>query len=384
MRRVARTDPAVLARWWWTVDRWALLALFSLITVGIVMSFAASPAVAERLGLPGLHFVARHVVFAGLAAALMLMVSLMTPERLVHLSLVLLLGATLAMVAVLLVGNEVNGARRWIQLPGFSLQPAELFKPAFAVICARLFAMRAETGRWRGHLMATLLAGLGIGLVVLQPDLGMAVMIAAIWGVEFFVAGLPFLATLLLAALACGGLVLAYFALPHVASRIDRFLDPAAGDTYQIDRSLEAVRAGGLLGTGPGEGTVKQYVPDAHADFVFAVISEEFGVLFAVLVIGLFAFVVIRGLARTGRSGSMFVMVATSGLLAQFGLQALINMGSTLSIIPTKGMTLPFISYGGSSMLAVALGMGMVLALTRSHVGPLQDPRPVPRRRVLA
>jgi cell division protein FtsW len=199
----------------------------------------------------------------------------------------------------------------------------------------------------------------------MQPDLGMAFVVSAVWFTQFCMAGLSLAWAGLFALLGMVALIGAYLSFPHVASRVDRFLDPASGDSYQIDRALEAFMNGGLFGRGPGEGTVKQYIPDAHADFVFAVAGEEFGLIACLAILGLFAFVVLRGLTRLLQERNLFVLLAASGLLVQFGLQALINLASTVRLMPTKGMTLPFLSYGGSSLLALAIGMGMLLALTR-------------------
>jgi cell division protein FtsW len=202
-------------------------------------------------------------------------------------------------------------------------------------------------------------------LLLLQPDVGMTIVVAAVWGVQLFLAGLPMVFVTLVAIVFLSGVVGAYFAFHHVQERIDRFIDPAAGEGYQVTRSLEAFRSGGLFGLGPGEGHVKEVLPDAHSDFVFAVAGEEFGVIVCLIIVGLFAFVMMRGFARLLRENDLFVLLAATGLLTQFGLQVLINTASALNLIPTKGMTLPFISYGGSSVLALAIAMGMVLALTR-------------------
>src|SRR3546814_573654 len=204
-------------------------------------------------------------------------------------------------------------------------------------------------------------------MLLAQPDLGMAVIVTAVWGIQFFLAGLPMILVVGLAALGAAGLVGSYFLFSHVASRIDRFLDPSSGDSYQIDRSLEAFMNGGLWGTGPGEGTVKLYLPDAHADFIFAVAGEEFGLFWCLVLVALFAFIVLRGFFRLNDDGNLFVVLAGAGLLVQFGLPDLINMGSTLHLIPTKGMTLPFVSYGGSSLIALGIGMGM-MQIGRAHV----------------
>jgi cell division protein FtsW len=273
------------------------------------------------------------------------------------------------LILTLLVGQEIKGATRWISVAGFSVQPSEFAKPFFAVVTAwMLAAQKAEEGIPGTRIAVGLWLAL-VGLLMLQPDVGQTFVVSSVWGLQLFLAGLSLVWVVLIAVVGASSLFGAYFVLPHVAARIDAFLDPAAGDRYQIERSLEAFAAGGLLGRGPGEGTVKTLLPDAHSDFIFAVAGEEFGVAVCLVIVGLFAFVVLRGFARLLQEDDLFVLLACTGLLAQFGVQALINMGSALHLIPTKGMTLPFISYGGSSLMALALGMGMVLALTRRRSG---------------
>ena len=269
------------------------------------------------------------------------------------------------LVLTLLVGPEIKGARRWLPVMSFSLQPSEIAKPAFAVVTAWMFAEHRLRPEFPGYRIGAALLMLMIGLLVLQPDLGMTVVVSTVWFTQLFAAGLPMIFVILLGILGIGGLVGAYFLLPHVASRIDRFLDPAAGDSYQINRSLEAFANGGIFGRGPGEGVIKTMLPDAHADFIFSVAGEEFGLIACLLLVALFAFVVIRGLGRLLQDQNFFVMLAGTGLVVMFGVQALVNMGSSLHLLPTKGMTLPFISYGGSSLIGLAFAMGMVLGLTR-------------------
>ena len=365
----ARTDQSIVAQWWWTVDRWTLLAIGMLIAFGSLMVMAASPAVAERIGTDSLHFVRRYFFVLPPALLTMFAVSLQGPRgvrRIAAIGFVIALG----LLAYTFIGGvEIKGARRWIELPGLSLQPSEFVKPTFAVVSAWLFAQYRLNPGFPGHWIAMALFALVVGMLLKQPDLGMAAVVSAVWFTQFFLAGLRlyWVATGLIAG--AGGLVGAYFTLPHVASRIDRFLDPASGDSYQVDRSIEAFSNGGLWGRGPGEGTVKEYLPDAHADFVFAVAGEELGLIACLAIVAVFAFIVLRGFSRLLQEGNLFVVLAATGLLVQFGLQAIINMASALHLIPTKGMTLPFISYGGSSMLALGLGMGMALALTRRRYG---------------
>jgi cell division protein FtsW len=367
--RFARIDQSPVARWWWTVDRWSLAALAALIGFGIVMSLSASPPVAERIGYDELHFVRRHLAMLPLSIALMFVVSLQPPRAIRRIAMIGFAIGLALLAATFVIGAEIKGARRWINLPGLSLQPSEFVKPTFAVVAAWLFAEQKLRPGFPGNLISTALFLLILAMLIRQPDVGMAAVVALVWFAQFYMAGLRLYWVVAGALAGLGGLVGAYLYLPHVRVRVDHFLDPAAGDSYQVNRSIEAFANGGFWGRGPGEGTVKDVLPDAHADFVFAVAGEEFGIVVCLAIVALFAFIVLRGFSRMSQEGSLFVLLAATGLLIQFGLQAAINMASSLHLIPTKGMTLPFLSYGGSSLLALGLGMGMMLALTRRRLG---------------
>jgi cell division protein FtsW len=365
----ARTDHSVVGRWWWTVDRWTLVALAMLIGVGALLVTAASPSVADRIHVPTFYFVIHQGIMLVPTLMLMFGVSLLTPRSVRRLAFGMFAVFFVLTGLTLFVGSEIKGATRWIALGPLSLQPSEFLKPAFAVVSAWLFARqhaaRADGHFFPGYFLAILVYGAVLVVLMLQPDFGMTFVCTAIWFAEFFLAGLPIVFVLALAVMGVGGLVGAYFIFPHVASRVDRFLDPASGDTYQVDRSLEAFIHGGLTGTGPGQGTVKLSLPDAHADFIFAVAGEELGLAATLFIVALFGFIVLRGFARALKDTDLFVVLAVGGLFTQFGLQALVHMGSSLHLLPAKGMTLPFISYGGSSLLALGIGTGMALALTR-------------------
>ena len=371
----ARTDQSTIALWWWTVDRWTLAALGLLIGFGALLVMASSPAVAERIhiGGPGqvdaLYFVRHYFMVLPIALTTMFVVSLQSPRMIRRIALVTFIVFTIFLAYTLVGGTDIKGARRWINLPGMSLQPSEFVKPSFAVIAAWLFAQHRINPKFPGHWIAIALFLLIVALLVKQPDLGMTVVVTAVWFTQFFLAGLNLFWVAAFGMAGATGLIGAYFTLPHVASRIDRFMDPASGDSYQVDRAMDAFMNGGLWGRGPGEGTVKEYLPDAHADFVFAVAGEELGLILCLVIVALFAFIVLRGFSRLMQENNLFVVLAATGLFVQFGLQAVINMASTLHLMPTKGMTLPFISYGGSSLLALGLGVGMALALTRRRFG---------------
>jgi cell division protein FtsW len=372
MPALSRADTSLLGRWWWTVDRWTLAAVAVLIGFGYIMMLAASPAVAERIHQARDVFILKQVFFLAVAGMIVVAVSLLSPKGVRRVALAGCALALLLTAATLVVGTEIKGARRWISLPGMSLQPSEFLKPCFAVAAAWLIAEGKRTRRFPGMLLAFGVFALIALLLKSQPDMGMLAVIIGVFFIQLYVGGL----NLMLVGVGFGGIVAsaigAYMVFPHVRSRVTRFLDPAAGDNFQVSRALEAFGNGGLLGRGPGEGHVKDIIPDAHADFVFAVAGEEFGLIICVVILSVFAFIVLRGLLRLLAEGDLFVVLAATGLAAGFGLQAFVNMASTLHLIPTKGMTLPFVSYGGSPVVAVALGMGMLLALTRRrHNGDL-------------
>jgi cell division protein FtsW len=362
---IKRTDHSKLGHWWWTVDRWLLGALVLLIGCGTMLIAAASPANAERLGMPSFYFVTKHLFYLVPSLFLMIGISTLSHLQIRRLAVIAFLGSLVALAATFVVGIDLNGAKRWISLAGISVQPSEFVKPSFAVVAAWLFAAKHRDPQFPGTFICLGLWGLTLALLLLQPDLGMAVVLSGVMAAQFFMAGLPISVVAGLVSALVGGLFVIYLTFPHVTSRIDRFLDPEAGDTYQVDRALQAFQNGGLFGTGPGQGEIKRVLPDAHADFIFAVAGEEFGALLTIGLIGLYAFIITRGLWRARQTDQLFPMLAAGGLLVQFGGQALIHMGSSLHLLPAKGMTLPFVSYGGSSLLAIGMATGMLLGLTR-------------------
>lgn len=370
--RFDRTNNSLTGRWWWTVDRLNLTALLLLIAVGSVLVTAGSPPVAKRLDLPTFYFVHRHQIFLVIGLVGMFIVSMLPPVAIRRIAVLGFSASILLMMLVPVIGVQTKGAHRWIDIAGISIQPSEFMKPCFAVVVAWICAENQRRVDFPGYRLAIGIYLLVVLLLVIQPDIGMTLTITAMWGIQMFLAGLPMFWVVTLGLLAVGGFFGAYHFFPHVARRIDAFLDPAAGDNYQVGRSLEAFRNGGLLGRGPGEGEVKQFLPDSHTDFIFSVAGEEFGVIFCILIVGLFAFIVLRGLSRLWKETDLFVVLAVAGLLTEFGVQAIINMGVAVSLLPAKGMTLPFLSYGGSSVVAIAVAMGMMLALTRRRYGTRQ------------
>lgn len=367
--RLDRTNTTLLGRWWWTVDRPNLYALLMLVVVGSIMVTAGSPPVAKRLDLPDFYFVHRHQIFLVAGLVVMVFTSMLPALVLRRLAVMGFIISLALMLLVPFIGTATKGAHRWLEIGGFSLQPSEIMKPCFAVVMAWVCAENHRRVDFPGYRVAMGLYGVVALLLLVQPDIGMTLTVTAMWCIQLFLAGLPFLWVFVMLVLGVVGFIGAYYFFPHVAKRVNNFLDPQEGDNYQIARSLEAFRNGGVLGRGPGEGQVKQSLPDSHTDFIFAVAGEEFGVIVCLLILGLFAFVVLRGLARVREENDLFVVLAVAGLLAQFGIQSVINMGVAVNLLPAKGMTLPFLSYGGSSVVAMAFGMGMMLAFTRRRFG---------------
>ena len=362
---VSRATRTPFGEWWWTVDRYTLMAIGALLIAGIVLSLAASPPVAGRLGLEPFYFVNRHILFLLPAIAVMLAVSFLNGKQIRRMSLIVFAVSLILVALTPHFGAEIKGARRWLIIAGVNIQPSEFLKPAFVIIVAWLFGESARRPEMPANAMALGLLVLVVALLVLQPDFGQTMLILLVWGALFFMAGMRVVWVFGLAMTAAVGLVGAYYTVPHVARRIQRFLNPASGDTFNIDIATESFMRGGWFGRGPGEGTVKRFLPDSHADFVFAVAAEEFGVVLCLTLAALFAFIVIRALLRALRNDDPFTRFAAAGLAMLFGLQSAINMSVNLHLIPAKGMTLPFISYGGSSILSLAYAMGMLLALTR-------------------
>ncbi|CAN7302434.1 putative lipid II flippase FtsW [Phenylobacterium sp. LjRoot225] len=366
----ARSDRSALGMWWWTVDRWMLSVAALLIAIGVALSFASSPAAAMRMNIGDpFHFAVRQCVFGVVAAVILLGASMLEVKTIRRAAFFIWLGAILIMVALPLFGHSAKGATRWLEFGGFTLQPSEFMKPALVILIAWMFSEGQKGQGVPGVSIAFGLYFISIALLLIQPDVGQTVLITIAFGAAFWMAGVPISWVMLLGGTAVAGLSSTYFLFPHVASRVNRFLSPDKADTHQVDRASEAIRAGGFLGRGPGEGVMKRHVPDLHTDFIYSVGAEEYGLVFSLLLISLFALLVTRGLYRAMKLNDPFEQVAAAGLFVLVGQQAFINVAVNLNMIPTKGMTLPFISYGGSSMLAMGLTLGMALALTRRRPG---------------
>jgi cell division protein FtsW len=363
----SRDRKTPIAEWWWTVDRELLVALILLMACGIVLSFAASPSVAVRLHLPYYYFIVRQSVFAIPSVIVMVAASLLTARQVRVAALVTLVISIVALWATLKYGAEVKGAKRWISFAGESIQPSEFAKPAFAIIAAWLFSERMMKKGVPGRLIGTVLVLPIVGALVLQPDVGQTALMLATVMALLFLSGISWF---VIFGLMGGAVALgygAYLAFPHVSNRIDSFLNPeGGGNTYQVDKALNSLLEGGWFGRGPGESIAKRYIPDAHADYVFSAAAGEFGLLFCLVLVGLICFIVVRSLLMAQRQTSLFNRLAAATIAIQFGLQSAINLCVNLNLIPPKGMTLPFVSYGGTSMIAIAFGMGLMLALTRT------------------
>ncbi|MDD9909166.1 MAG: putative peptidoglycan glycosyltransferase FtsW [Ahrensia sp.] len=364
---VSRARRSRLSEWWWTIDKPLLAAALLLLTCGLLLSLSASPSVTSRLKIDDtFYFVKRHAVFLIPTIIVLIGASFLTLRQVRRAALILLAGSVLVLLLLPVIGYSAKGATRWLAVGPLLLQPSEFLKPAFVVICAWLFAQSAPGSRLAHTLLCTALFGLCVTLLIIQPDFGQTVLIGVVWVALFFMAGMPWLLFTVLVGLGILGVGLAYLTIPHVTDRIDRFIT-GSGDNFQVDRGVEAITHGSWLGRGPGEGLVKYGLPDSHTDFIFSVAAEEYGIVAGMLIVAIFAFIVLRGLWHGLKEHDRFVQLSVSGLVLMFGLQALINICVNLRLVPAKGMTLPFLSYGGSSMLAIALGMGFVLALSRKR-----------------
>jgi cell division protein FtsW len=364
---VSRAQRTPFGEWWWTVDKLTLAAVGALMLAGVVLSLAASPPVAGRLGLDPFFFVNRHIVYLLISIGVMLAVSFLTPRQVRRLAIIVFAASFLLCALTPLLGPEIKGARRWLIVAGMNIQPSEFLKPAFVVVTAWLFAESARRPDMPANACALALLAAVVSLLVWEPDFGQTMLIALIWSALFFMAGMRLIWVAGIAGLSAAGLAVAYYTVPHVALRIRHFLNPGQGDTFNIDIATESFMRGGWFGRGPGEGTVKRILPESHTDFVFAVAGEEFGAALCLVLVGLYAFIVIRSLLRAMRSEDLFARFAAAGLAILFGAQSAINIAVNLRLMPAKGMTLPFISYGGSSMISLAFAMGMLLALTRDE-----------------
>lgn len=369
MRAFARADRRPVTEWWRTTDQMSIAVIVGLAVFGMFVSVATTSATELRGGPDAVYFFGRHILYTMMALGVLLLLSMRTVREVRNLAIALYVLAVFAMILTVLVGPEINGAQRWLRLGPFSVQPSEFLKPAFVVLVAWSLSEGNRIPGFPGRMLSLGLLGAPMILFIMQPDIGQTLLMSAVWGALLFAAGLPWAWTIALAVMALMMLASAYVLFPHVASRIDMYVMGAEGGRTQVEFALEALRNGGFIGVGPGEGTVKGSVPDAHTDFAFAVMGEELGLWACMAVAALFLSIVARGLMRALSSQDHFVQLATAGLFLLFGTQAFINMGVNLGLLPATGMTLPFISYGGSSLVATGVTLGFALALGRRRAG---------------
>ena len=364
---VASTDP-ILPRWWRTLDKWSMAFVFALFGIGILLGLAASPPLAAKNGFSAFHYVERQAVFGSLALVTMIITSMMSPNLVRRLAVLGFLAAFVALALLPFFGTDFGkGATRWYSLGFASLQPSEFLKPVFVVTAAWLLAAGQEINGPAGRTYSFALAVLIAFLLALQPDFGQACLVLFGWGVMYFVGGASMILLIGMAALTIAAGMLAYGQSEHFARRIDGFLSPDVDPTTQLGYATNAIREGGFFGVGVGEGEVKWSLPDAHTDFIIAVAAEEYGMVLVLTVIALYAAIVLRAFVRLMRERDPFIRLAGTGLAAMFGVQAMINMGVAVRLLPAKGMTLPFVSYGGSSLIAGGIALGMLLAFTRTR-----------------
>ena len=363
----ARGEP-IVSKWWRTIDKWTLSSILILFSIGFLLGFASSPPLAEKNGFGPFHYVERQMFFGSLAFLAMLLTSLMSVSLVRRLAVIGFVAALFATALLPIFGTDFGkGSIRWYSLGFASLQPSEFLKPGFIVVCAWLMAASEEINGPPGRLWSFLLAVSVVVILVFQPDFGQASLIIFCWGVVYFVAGAPIALLIGVAGVVVGAGTFAYRASEHFARRIDGFLSPDVDPRTQLGYATNAIQEGGFLGVGVGEGVVKWSLPDAHTDFIIAVAAEEYGFVLVALIIAIFAGIVVSSLVRLMRERDTFARLAGTGLVAMFAIQAVINIGVAVRLLPAKGMTLPFVSYGGSSLIAGGIAIGMLLAFTRSR-----------------
>jgi cell division protein FtsW len=364
-----RTDNSIFGQWWWSIDSVLLpLSLFMLL-FGLVIIITAGEPAAARIEASSNLFIFKQLKFLPIAFMTMLFISFLSARNVRRFGMILFYGMLLLTLSTLFIGAEIKGATRWISLGFISLQPSELLKPAFAVALARMYANAKQDPTFPGDKVALAMMACVVAVLVGQPDMGTTLLIIALWGVMWFLSGLAIHWVGALIMFGLTTIMIAYLTMEHFAYRVNVFLNPDKGNAYQIRTAFEAFRNGSWTGVGPGEGTVKNNLPDAHTDFIFAVVAEEFGLIACVLLLLAFATIVLRAFYLARRKQSLFAFLAISGCACLLFGQMFINLASSVGLIPTKGMTLPFISYGGSSLIGVSITMGIILALTRADVG---------------
>ena len=358
----------VLPRWWRTIDKWSLTAILGLIGIGLLLGLAASVPLASRNNLPPFYYVQREAFFGAIALAVMLGCSMLSPAAIRRLGVLGFALAFLALIALPVVGTDFGkGAVRWFSFGFASIQPSEFLKPGFIIVTAWLMAASAELNGPPGKTISFVLTVIIVGFLAMQPDFGQSMLVIFGWGVIYFIAGAPMLLIGAVIGLISMGGTFAYSHSEHFARRIDGFMNADVDPRSQIGYATNAIQEGGFFGVGVGQGQVKWTLPDAHTDFIIAVAAEEYGLILVLVIIALYCTIVVRSLFRLMRERDPFVRLAGTGLACIFGVQAMINIGVAVRLLPAKGMTLPFVSYGGSSVIAAGITVGMLLALTRTR-----------------
>ncbi len=363
-----RASEPVLSRWWRTIDKFSLTAVIALFAVGLLLGLAASVPLATRNGLDPFYYVQRQAFFGTIAMAAMLGCSMLTPDMVRRIGVLGFAVSFAALMALPLFGTDFGkGAIRWFSFGFASVQPSEFLKPGFIVLSAWLMAAGQQLNGPPGKVISFTLTGIIVVMLALQPDFGQAMLVLFGWGVVYFVAGAPFLLISVIVGVVTAGGIFAYSASEHFARRIDGFLAADVDPRTQLGYATNAIQEGGFFGVGVGEGQVKWALPDAHTDFIIAVAAEEYGLILVLVIIALYTTVVVRSMVRLMKERDPFIRLAGAGLACIFGVQAMINMGVAVRLLPAKGMTLPFVSYGGSSVIAAGITVGMLLALTRTR-----------------
>ena len=359
---ITRSDRSQLALWWWTIDRYLLTSFFILMMFGILLVMASSQHLAENLNIPSHYFTIRHILYGALSIPIIIFFSILNERQIKIICILGIIITAVLLFVILFDGEKIKGAQRWFYIGGLSFQPSEIGKPLYVVFNAWLLSLWIEKTKFPGWMWSIASIILISSLLLLQPDLGMTIVMMFTWGFQLFITGIPLILILCLIIAFPIFMIFSYQHFDHVKIRIDNFLE---GKTYQVSKSLQSFESGGFWGKGPGEGFYKKSLPDAHSDFVFAVAAEEYGALICSVIIIIYGLIIIRSFYYTINNNNLFFILAIGGLAFQFGFQSLIHMASNTDLIPTKGMTLPFLSYGGSSLLASAITAGIILSLTK-------------------
>ena len=369
-----RGNQTFLGNWWWQIDKVGFLLIFLLLISGMIFVTSGSFSVARKIDLHQNYFIVKHIYYVIAALFIMCAISMMDEEFFKQYSLYIFCFFYFLVILTFFFGTQIKGSRRWLYIFGFSLQPSEFLKVMFIPISALILCMLEQISVIKVYIVSSLLCFLTIGLLILQPDIGMAMLIFSSWAVQIFISGIPMILIFIPLIVFVAGIVLAYIFFEHVHLRIDSFIHSISGEAqlYQIKQSANAFYKGGFFGVGPGQGKVKIHLPDSHTDFIYSVIGEEFGTITCIMIIVVYILISLRFINKSSNERNLFRILTTVGLSIQFIFQAFINIGVNIRLLPAKGMTLPFISYGGSSMIASALLIGIIMLLNKRQYGYLR------------